>query len=280
MLTLVTMPIGNGADLSPRARAALLAADVIAAEDTRKAKDVLARADVHPQAQWITHHDHNQTHSATGVLRLLQQGKNVAYISDAGMPGIADPGEALVRAAVAVGHSVDLIPGPCAALQALVLSGLPTGRFSFIGFLPRRDNELETLLQSLSARPETLIFYESPRRVVDTVQCMARLWGPRPAALARELTKTYQEILRQDLVSLAATLAVRPEILGEITLVVSGQLEPAETLMGEALTAKVRALLAQGLSAKEVKAALKGLPGVDDSEVYALAVQLLQNKTP
>lgn len=271
-LFLVGMPIGNVDDLSPLACRILTGVDVIAAEDTRKAEDIFRRAGV-TFKRLITLHAHNEEASAQGIIKLLSQGQSVAFVSDAGMPGISDPGEKLVREVNRAGFAVDAVSGPCAALHALVLSGLPTGHFSFCGFLPRGEGDLKRRLEDLRTRSDTLLFYESPRRVLATLALMGDIFGNRPVALARELTKTYQEVLRGDLESLQHDLQGR-EILGEITLVVQGA---SEVVMDDdSMEEAVRNLLDEGLSPKEIKSRLAKQSGWPGAEVYALAVRFSQ----
>lgn len=270
-LFLVGMPIGNVDDLSPLARAVLSGVDVIAAEDTRKAEDIFKRAGV-AFKRLITLHAHNEEASAQGIIKLLSQGQSVAFVSDAGMPGISDPGEKLVREVTRAGFGLDVVSGPCAALHALVLSGLPTGHFSFCGFLPRGEGDLKRRLEEVRMRPDTLLFYESPRRVVETLELMQEVLGNRQAAVARELTKTYQEVLRGDLAQITQQLKARAEVLGEITIVVQGMEDVA--MDAESMETAVKKLLADGLSPKEIKAQLAKQAGWPGAEVYALAVRL------
>jgi 16S rRNA (cytidine1402-2'-O)-methyltransferase len=273
-LFLVGMPIGNVDDLSPLARAVLSGVDVIAAEDTRKAEDIFKRAGV-TFKRLITLHAHNEEASAQGIIKLLSQGQSVAFVSDAGMPGISDPGEKLVREVTRAGFGLDVVSGPCAALHALVLSGLPTGHFSFLGFLPRGEGDLKRRLEEVRMRPDTLLFYESPRRVIETLSMMQEVLGNRQASMARELTKTYQEVLRGDLASIEQQLKQRPEVLGEITIVVQGMDDVA--MDAESMEEAVKKLLADGLSPKEIKAQLAKKAGWPGAEVYAVAVKLSKN---
>ncbi len=219
VLYLVATPIGHRGDLSPRARAVLETADVVAAEDTRHTGRLLAALGI--PRRLVSFHEHNEETAAARLLAQLEAGQSVALVSDAGTPGLSDPGFVLVRAAVAAGHRVSAIPGPTALIAALVVSGLPTDAFTFTGFLPVKSGRRRRALQALAEVPHTLVFYESPYRVVATLADMAEVFGTRPAAVCRELTKRFEEIRRGTLPELAGFYATsRPR--GEFTLVVAG----------------------------------------------------------
>lgn len=219
-VVLVATPIGNLADVSPRARAALEAADVVASEDTRHTGRLLAHLGI--EAAQVSHHEHNERERAAGLVQRAAAGEMVVVVSDAGTPLVADPGLAVVRAAVDAGVPVEAVPGPAAFLQALVLSGLPTDRFAFEGFLARKPVARRRQLDALADEPRTLVWYVAPHRAAAELADAAKAFGgDRPAALARELTKRFEEVRRGTLTSLAAELA-ETQPRGELTLVVAG----------------------------------------------------------
>ncbi|MDL4815641.1 16S rRNA (cytidine(1402)-2'-O)-methyltransferase [Actinomadura opuntiae] len=226
-LLLAAAPIGRPEDASARLRAALADAPVIAAEDTRRLRRLAADLGVGIAARVVSYYDQNEQARAAELLAELLAGRDVLVITDAGMPGVSDPGYRLVRAAVAEGVPVTVLPGPSAVTTALVVSGLPTDRFCFEGFPPRKKGEQARRLAALADEPRTMVFFESPRRLKDTLGAMAEAFGAdRPAAVCRELTKTYEEVRRGGLGELAAWAADR-EARGEITLVVGGAPKPA-----------------------------------------------------
>lgn len=226
-VVLIGTPIGNLADLSPRAREALAAADVVAAEDTRHTGRLLAHLGI--EAAQVSYHDHNERARAAELVARAAAGEVVAVVSDAGTPTVADPGLAVVRAAVDAGVAVDAVPGPAAFLQALVLSGLATDRFAFEGFLPRKQAARRRQLAALADEPRTLVWYVAPHRAADELADAAEALGAdRPAALARELTKRFEEVRREPLGSLAEYAAAEP-LRGELTLVVAGAPAAGET---------------------------------------------------
>ena len=266
-LIVVATPIGNLSDLSPRAVDALRAADVVAAEDTRRTGRLLAHAGAH--TPMVSYHEHNEAEQADALVARVAQGETVALVSDAGTPGVSDPGYRLVRAAVARGLSVEAIPGPVAAVQALVLSGLPTDRFAVEGFLPRKAASRDRRLAELAADPRTLVFYVAPHRVEADLAAMASAFGEqRPAALARELTKLHEEVVRGSLVELqqAASRGLR----GEITVVVAGAAQAAPSApVGDAeLARRVRELIAAGSPKKAAIGDVAAAAGVPKRRVY------------
>ncbi len=278
-LVLVSTPIGNLGDMTPRAVAALKAADLILCEDTRVSGRLLARYDIRARLQPM--HDHNEEGRIAPVLALLREGRRVAVISDAGMPLVSDPGYRLVRAALAEGLPVGALPGANAATLALVLSGLPPQPFVFLGFPPPRQAARRSAFAGLRAAERaglaaTLLYYEAPHRLAETLADMAEVFGPRPAAVARELTKRFEEVRRDTLPVLAAhyaTAAAR----GEITIVVG----PPEDEAGEA--PDVDALLRQALgqaSLKEAVALVTARTGLPRKQIYARALTLSERPGP
>lgn len=219
-LLLVATPIGNLEDLSVRARAAFERADFVACEDTRHTGRLLAHLGL--RRRLISLHDHNERQRLAYLLAALEEGKTIALASDAGTPLLCDPGFPLVREAIARGIAVEAIPGPAAMLVALVVSGLPPLPFTFAGFPPPKSGKRRTFYTSLATLPHTLIVYESPHRILASLADAVEVLGNRPAALARELTKLHEEVLRGHLSEIAASLAARPAIKGEMVLVVAG----------------------------------------------------------
>ena len=218
-LYLVGTPIGNVEDLSPRARKILGAVDLIAAEDTRHTRALLSRFDIHRPL--VSYHDHNKESRTPELVARLVEGASVAIVSDAGSPGISDPAFTLVRAAVLAAAPVVPIPGPSSALCALEVSGLPTDRFAFEGFLPRKSGRRRVRIQELRGEPRTIIFFESPHRLKAAIRDLLDVLGDRPASISRELTKKFEETRRGTLASLLAWVESKPP-RGEFVLVVAG----------------------------------------------------------
>ncbi len=220
-LYVVATPIGNLDDLSPRARAVLAKADVIAAEDTRHTRGLLSS--ISAESRLIAYHEHNEQQRVPELLERLAEGASVALVSDAGTPLISDPGWRLVHAAQDAGANIVPVPGPCAAVVALSAAGLPTDRFVFEGFLPRRDGPRDERLAELARERRTLVFYEAVHRVAATLAALvAAFGGERRAAIARELTKVHEQISVGTLAELAARLDADIPLLGEFVLVVAG----------------------------------------------------------
>lgn len=221
MLFLVATPIGNLADLSPRALETLRAAPVIAAEDTRRTWQLLSHFGIPRPARMVSYREGAEERAGAEILACLRAGQDVALCSDAGYPGISDPGFRLVRDAVAEGLPVSVVPGPSAADVALVLSGLPTSSWTFLGFPPRKPGALRRFFEDEAAAPHTLVFYESPFRIGRTLAAAAEVLGARPAAVCLELTKKFERVERGTLPELAARFAGPPP-KGEIAVVVGG----------------------------------------------------------
>ncbi|HEX4953402.1 MAG TPA: 16S rRNA (cytidine(1402)-2'-O)-methyltransferase [Thermoanaerobaculia bacterium] len=219
-LLLVATPIGNLADLSPRARQALETADLVACEDTRRTGALLAHLGV--KRPLVSLHEHNERQRLPRLLAELEAGRTIAVVSDAGTPLVSDPGFLLVREAAAAGATIEAIPGPSAALAALLVSALPPLPFTVAGFPPPRGGKRRTFYRSFAALPHTLVFFESPHRLLPSLADARAELGDRPAAVARELTKLHEEVLRGRLSELEANLAARPSLKGEFVVVVSG----------------------------------------------------------
>jgi 16S rRNA (cytidine1402-2'-O)-methyltransferase len=219
MLYLVATPIGNLGDITLRALDTLRAADLVASEDTRKTGLLLKHFDIKkPQ---VSFHEYNEKQACQKLLRLLEEGRTVAVVSNAGTPGISDPGFSLVREAIHAGHAVTMIPGPSAILMALVLSGLPSHSFTFRGFPPRRPGARQRFLAADKDSPHTLVFYESPHRLPAFLDDALLVYGDRDAAVANDLTKKFEEVRRATLGELAAHYR-EARTLGEYTVVIAG----------------------------------------------------------
>ena len=266
-ILLVATPIGDVRDASPRVIAALEGADIIAAEDTRRALALASRLGIKLGGRLIALHDHNEAEKAAGIVEAARGGARVVFVSDAGMPTVSDPGFRLACAAIDAGVPLSVLPGPSAPLVALALSGLPSDRFAFEGFLPRKDGEATRYLQDLATDPHTLIFFESPRRAAATLSRMAEvLGGDRRAALCRELTKDYEEVRRGTLGELAEGA---DNILGEVTIVVAGYERSARA---EDHVGAVLALAAEGMRLKDAAAEVAAATGARKNDLYKAAL--------
>jgi 16S rRNA (cytidine1402-2'-O)-methyltransferase len=259
-LVVCPTPIGNLEDVTLRVLSALRDADVVACEDTRRTRVLLDRYGV--KAKTVSYHEHNERERAAELVERMRDGATVALVSDAGMPLVNDPGFVLVQACVAAGVGVEVLPGPSAALTALVASGLPAQTWRFAGFLPRKRGELEALLRG--AR-ETLVAFESPRRVGAALEVLAAVDGDRPVAVCRELTKVHEEIVRGSAAELAERYA-REEPRGEIVVVI-GAADPEEADAGPALDALVR-LVEAGAKARPAAGVVAELTGVSANTLY------------
>jgi 16S rRNA (cytidine1402-2'-O)-methyltransferase len=271
---LVGTPIGNLGDLSPRAAAALAAATVIFCEDTRRSRKLLSAAGI-PAPRLLVMHQHNEAASAAYAVELAIGGATVAVVTDAGMPGISDPGERVVRLAAESGVAVEVIPGPSALLTALVASGLPAARFCFEGFLPRRGHERDEVLGEVASRHCTSVLYEAPHRVGRTLADLAGACGPgRRVAIGRELTKLHEELWRGTLAE-AVDWVVAHEPRGEWVLVVAGAdtSAPARPSDAEVVDA-LRAQLDGGADRRQAVAGVAAELRLPRRDVYQLAVGL------
>lgn len=219
-LYLVATPIGNLDDITLRAVNVLRDVDLIAAEDTRRTKTLLLRHKI--ETPLTSYHEHNEKAKAPQLVRRLREGGSVAVVSDAGTPGVSDPAYRLVKLAVAEGIETVPVPGASSVLAALTVSGLPTDRFVFEGFLPWKRGARQTRLRALSAEPRTVVFFESPQRVVRLLTELDEVWGERSVAVARELTKRFEEILRGTLREVSQELESRGSVKGEFVVVVEG----------------------------------------------------------
>jgi 16S rRNA (cytidine1402-2'-O)-methyltransferase len=265
-LHLVATPIGNLEDLSPRAVRVLRESKLIAAEDTRHTKKLLTHFDIHTRT--TSYYEHNKLQKLDEILAALSEG-DVALVSDAGTPAINDPGYELVRAALASGFDVRPVPGPSAPIAALSASGLPTDAFTYLGYLPHKPSERRKFVAQIANLRHTLIFLESPHRIVDSLEDLLTLLGDRPVCVAREMTKMFEEFWRGSL-SGAVEHFKSHEVRGEFTLVVGGQTtEDRRRWTEEELLAAIEDGLKRGKSAKEISAELAEQSGWNKKEVYA-----------
>ncbi len=270
-LLVCATPIGNLGDVTLRVLDALRDADVIEAEDTRVTRKLLARFDIHTAME--AYHAKNLEARTPAVVERVRRGETVALVSDAGMPGVSDPGAALVAACVDAGLPVEVLPGASAIVTALVASGLPTHAFYFGGFLPRKAGECRRALEKLRDLDATLVFYESPRRAAETLAAVAAVLPGRPAAVARELTKVFEEVARGPVEQLAEELAAR-ELKGEVVLLVG----PPERKQApaspepEVVRRMVASHVASGMSRKDAIRAVATETGMGRNAVYAIAL--------
>ncbi len=272
-LILIATPIGNLGDISPRAVENLSAADLVAAEDTRHSGQLLNHLGI--KKPMVSYYQHNEEMREAQLLQALEDGKDIAVISDAGTPGISDPGSAILKAAVSAGYEVDAIPGACAMVQALVLSGLPTEKFVFEGFLPR-GSKLKPYLETLKSEHRTMVFYEAPHRLRETLDGLKTIFGDdRQIAVCRELTKKFQDIDRGTLLEIC-DLWTTKEVRGEFVLVVHG----AEIVSGEVDLVEVEAHLARLMDGgMKHKAAAKEIAKIYDqsvSDIYEMGLKIKQ----
>ena len=269
-LYIVATPIGNAADITLRALDTLKRAHAIACEDTRVTSKLMGIHGV--TTPLVSYHEHNAERMRPVLINRMQAGETVALVSDAGTPLVSDPGYKLVRACVEAGVPVTALPGPSAVLTGLVLSGLPSDRFLFAGFLPNKSAARRTALGELAAVPATLIFYESAQRLADSLSDMAAVLGPREAAMARELTKLYEEVRRGPLPDLAAHYEQAGPPKGEVVIIVAPPGAEAEAQAVDVDTALRDAL--GRLSVRDAAAEVALMTGRPKREVYARALEL------
>lgn len=270
-LTLVGTPIGNLSDVSPRALEALSGCDFIAAEDTRVTLALLNHFDI--KKPLVSYHEHNKRERGAQICDRLAAGENAVLVSDAGMPAISDPGEDLVRLCHERNIPVTVVPGPCAAVTALALSGMPAGRFTFEGFLSVTKRVRREHLLSLQKEPRTMIFYEAPHKLPATLRDMLEVFGDRELALVRELTKLHEEVIRTTL-ALAAERFATEAPRGEFVVIVGGApREEQAAFTAEQAAALARDYVAEGMSASAAAKAAAAETDVKKSEIYRLLVE-------
>ena len=271
-LTLAATPLGNPGDASPRLKEAIASAEVIAAEDSRRFHRLAADLGVTFTARVISFFDGNETARTEEVLALLQSGKKVLVVSDAGMPTISDPGFRLTRDAIAIGIDVVVIPGPSAPTMALALSGLATDRFTFEGFLPRSSGARLAHLETLRFEERTMVLFETPHRITESLKDAAQIFGSdRQAAICREMTKTYEETVRGSLQELILWSESK-EILGEITVVLAGVPVGTAEKTAEEIVARVREYESAGMDRKDAISTVAKECELPKKVVYAAVV--------
>jgi 16S rRNA (cytidine1402-2'-O)-methyltransferase len=271
VLYLVASPIGNLEDITFRAVRILKECDLIACEDTRHTLRLLNHYGIGKPL--ISYHDHNEATRSAELLAKLQAGSNVALVSDAGMPLVADPGYRLVTAAVAAGISVQPIPGPSALLTALAASGLPTDAFRFAGFLPARSGQRASALEAFANDAATVIFYEAPHRILEALADVERILGARPVVVARELTKTHEEFLRGTARQILDILGARDAVKGEITLLIGKAPKDDATQVDQTpVDEAVAACMREGMARMDAVKAVAKRRGLSKREVYAQAL--------
>jgi 16S rRNA (cytidine1402-2'-O)-methyltransferase len=264
-LFLVGTPIGNLGDLAPRAVETLAAVDLIAAEDTRRTGRLLAHLQL-PDRPLLSFFEGNERERTEEVLRRLRGGATVALVTDGGMPTVSDPGFRLVRACAAEGIDVRVVPGPSAAIAALAISGLPTDRFVFEGFLPRKAGDRRARLEKLASDARTIVCFESPKRVRAMLAEALDVLGDRPAAVARELTKLHEEVVRGSLAELPAALDATT-LKGELVVVIGGA-EPPQTPDVDQLVDETRVLVAGGMRARDAARSVAKRNDASANELY------------
>lgn len=273
MLYIVSTPIGNLADISLRALDTLKKVDLIAAEDTRTTHNLLAHYGIETPA--TSYHQHNILKKTDKLLSELQSGKNVALVSDAGTPGISDPGHELILLCIENGIDVTGIPGPSAIIDALVVSGLPTRRFTFEGFPPRQARERRSLFKSLQSENRTMVFYESPHRLMQTFKDMNTCWGNRQIAVVREATKMFEEVYRGTVESAIEHFTETPP-RGEFTLVIAGiselDIKPAQDEAD--IEESLKSLIASGISERDAVRNISNSRSISRREVYQLMLKI------
>jgi 16S rRNA (cytidine1402-2'-O)-methyltransferase len=271
-LVLVATPIGNLGDISARAIETLAAADVICCEDTRRTRALLSAVGVAGGGRLVSLHEHNESARAPQVLSWVKEGKTVALVSDAGTPGISDPGALVVAAAAAAGVPVSIVPGPSAIDAALVVSGLATDRYCVEGFLPRRGPDRRDRLGAIAADRRTTVLLEAPGRLAGTLEDLHRACGDRAVVVVRELTKLHEEVWRGTLAAAAAEFAGR-EVRGEIVVVLAGA-GPAEPASDDAVTAAVRSRLLGGAGVRQAADEVAAELGVARRRAYQAALEV------
>ena len=274
VLYVVATPIGNLEDMTYRAVKVLSAVDLVAAEDTRNSARLLSHFDI--QKPLVSLHEHNEARRMDGLVEEMREGKSIAVVSDAGTPTVSDPGFLLVRAAVAAGVRVVPVPGACAAIASLSASGLPTDSYLFLGFPPKKSGRREALFSEIASDAHTLIFYESPHRIIGFLEDVARYLGERQVVVAREVTKLHEEFLRGTASEVAENLSGRDRVRGEIVLLVAGRGEGEVAPVGKSgaegdLESAIREGLSEGrLKPSKLAKELAKRFGRDRSEVYEM----------
>jgi 16S rRNA (cytidine1402-2'-O)-methyltransferase len=272
-LYIVSTPIGNLEDITLRAIKVLKEVDLIACEDTRVTKKLLSYYQI--QKPLTSYHEHNEEVKAKELLSLLEVGKNIALVSDSGTPGISDPGFRLISLAREKGIKVFPIPGPSAAIAALTVSGLPTSSFTFFGFLPKSVKKRKEFLESIKESDQTLIFYESPNRVIETLEEIFEVLGDRQVSVSRELTKMFEETLRGKISSIIETLKQKEKIKGEFTIVLEGKVNEI-MVSNDIIEKELKIFREKGLSLKDTVKEVSRNLGLSKSRVYKEALKVFK----
>jgi 16S rRNA (cytidine1402-2'-O)-methyltransferase len=273
-LILAATPLGNILDASERLKQTLQEADLIAAEDTRRAKRLFADLNLEVKAPVISLFEENEIEKIPDIIEKLKTGAKVVVISDAGTPAISDPGYRLITKAIEENISITVIPGPSAVLSALILSGLPTDRFSFEGFIARKGKERTEILNNLNTQSRTMVLFESPRRTLQTLQDIQEVVGEsRKAAVVREISKTYEEVIRGSISDLVSWAQAK-EVLGEITLVIAGVENTGKKEVDEEAIRQVKQLVDGGTSFKDAVQEVSTQQGLSRRELYEASLRL------
>jgi 16S rRNA (cytidine1402-2'-O)-methyltransferase len=270
-LVVIATPIGNLGDVSQNTRDALADAEVICCEDTRRTRALLSALGIPAARRLVSVHAHNEATKAPWVASRVAEGATVAYVTDAGTPGVSDPGSRLVAEVIARGGIVTAVPGPSAALVALVVSGLPTARFCVEGFLPRKGAERTERLAALRVEERTAVVFEAATRLVATLLDLAGALGDRPAAICRELTKLHEEVRRGSLVELAEAMGAAPTPRGEVVIVIGGA--PLRRAGDDDVARAVAAELAAGATVRDTASAVSASLGVSKRRAYDAALR-------
>lgn len=271
-LFVVSTPIGNLEDITLRAVNVLKDCDVIACEDTRNAKKLLARYGI--ETPLTSYHEHNEVEKSPKLLERLKDGRNVALVSDAGTPSVSDPGWRLVNLSIENNIEVVPIPGPSAVLSALVVSGLPTDSFLFLGFFPKTSGKRKELLDGIIRYPYTLVFYESAKRLLGALEAMLETLGDRRVSVAREMTKLYEEALRGSFSEVISVLSERETLKGEVTVVVEGSRDEHDEMSAGAVQKMLLLLKEKGFSLSEAVSLASESFGVSKNGIYRMALEI------
>ena len=269
-LFVVSTPIGNLEDITLRAINVLKGCDVIACEDTRTTKKLLARYGI--ETNLTSYHEHNEVEKSQKLLEELREGKDVALVSDAGTPSVSDPGWRLVNLSIENNIEIVPIPGPSAILSALVVSGLPTDSFLFLGFFPKTVGKKKELLKNVKDYPCTLIFYESARRLSGTLSVLLEILGDRGICVAREMTKLYEEAIRGSVSEVISVLSERDSVKGEVTVVLEGSREGRKKISTEEAQKTLRAMKERGVALSDAVRAVCESSGASKNSVYRIAL--------
>jgi 16S rRNA (cytidine1402-2'-O)-methyltransferase len=267
-------PIGNLGDVSFRLLDTLKQADLILAEDTRTIRKLLSRYEIEKK-EIISYHQHSNSKKLDLIIRELKDGKTAALVSESGMPSISDPGYEIINECIKKGITVTAIPGPSAVLNALVLSGLPTDNFLFIGFLPKSSEKRNSKIAEISGLPYTLVFYESPKRIEKLLGELIKKLGDRQSAIAREMTKIYEETIRGRLSEVLNNIKERDSVKGEIVLVVEGnQGELISKYSEDEIINKLMSLISQGISKKNAQKIIRSRYDIDRQKLYNISTKI------